>query len=202
MTAQPDTPELDEPTEERVMEPVEALGVALSVGPMHADTMGEAQAAAGPMLEHLETLGYTVRPLVEPAPVTSEAELFRGYSATLPDHALSIATPARLFVTARCPNCGELRRLILDVDTALTWDDQGQTLKLKTRTKPSAHVCGQSEWISAVEGQTTVDEALDESVDEEPADDDDQRTGYDDELPEGEVRVDVDDALAHLAGRE
>jgi hypothetical protein len=44
------------------LSPVQALGVALSTGPMHAQTMEEAQAAAVPMLDHLAAMSYVVVP--------------------------------------------------------------------------------------------------------------------------------------------
>lgn len=40
--------------------PTEALGVALSTGPMHDRTMGECQAEAEPMIRHLAAMGFTL----------------------------------------------------------------------------------------------------------------------------------------------
>ena len=45
--------------------PAQALGVALSCGPMTNEAMDKAQAAAVPMLAHLEAMGYA---LAQPAP--------------------------------------------------------------------------------------------------------------------------------------
>jgi hypothetical protein len=42
------------------LSPVQALGVALSTGPMSAATMGEAQSAAVPMMAHLHSMGFVV----------------------------------------------------------------------------------------------------------------------------------------------
>lgn len=47
-------------TYELHLTPTQALGVALSCGPMINNIMDEAQAAAIPMMEHLEAMGFIV----------------------------------------------------------------------------------------------------------------------------------------------
>lgn len=65
-----------------------------------------------------------------------------------------IETPARIEITATCPNCSERAPMLVSIVAALEVTEETSSLKLKTKADKVDHLCGQIELPLKVEGQT------------------------------------------------
>lgn len=84
--------------------------------------------------------------------------------------AAEITTPALLDVVATCPNCGERAAMSLYVSAALEVEDDGSSIKLKSKSKKQDHVCGQIALPTigeVAEGQTALLDAVADAAEAE-----------------------------------
>ena len=79
--------------------------------------------------------------------VITKANLAGAFDEPLPpatDHAADVVTPSRIVVSAICPKCSLPATIALLVSSELRVDSTGSTLRLKGKSKETAHTCGQT----------------------------------------------------------
>lgn len=74
-------------------------------------------------------------------------------------HGADARTPARVVVTAECPNCHETAAILVNLSAQLTVTDAGSALKVAASTKATSHLCGQTS-AELEDGQVTIADLL------------------------------------------
>lgn len=83
--------------------------------------------------------------LTEPAFNELLSATLRGPIPPTNDQHAEIRTPGTVIVSAICPRCDLPTTVILTVSPELVVDDSGAEIRVKTKAKARAHVCGQQE---------------------------------------------------------
>jgi hypothetical protein len=83
-------------------------------------------------------------------------------------HGADARTPARVVVTAECPNCHETAAVLVNLSAQLTVTEGGATLKVAAATKATSHLCGQTS-AELETGQVTVADMLAKAGDPDEA---------------------------------
>lgn len=136
-------------------------------------------------------------------PVVTEKDLDLAFGQTLPppsERGAEVSTPARVIVSAVCPNCHVSQQIALLISPKLEIDDERKTLRLVAKAKAIGHVCGQQTLPLDGAAQTEAFELRD-IVGEPDADDEDQGAGDEGELPTAPAELAPPEEIRPARGR-
>lgn len=122
--------------------------------------------------DKLKTLEFTVEVDDKPLSVYKWLDVHNAVMRTPEpeptDNAAALRSPARVVVWAGCPICGIRQPVSVFMEPVLSVSEGARELKVKASSKAVSHICGQTVWggdadEEPVEGQQSLDDALDEN---------------------------------------